>query len=80
MPGPAPQPGTGPEPTTTPVKFPGPPKRPEWAALAPGAAPASRRPGFDPLAEKRWNIVTGGALPYNGSEPVRRPPADLKLP
>ena len=77
VPGPAPTP----EPTTTPVLHPGPPKRPEWSAAAPApdGAPASKQPGFDYLAQKRWNIVTGGSLPYNGSEPVRCPLAYVQM-
>ena len=84
-PAPAPEPGPLPGPTTNPVLFPGPPKRPEWAAMAPeaamapGVAPVTRRPGFDYIAEKRWNLVNGGALPFNGSAPVRYPAALAKL-
>ena len=60
-----------PPPMPAPLPYPGPPIRPEWAAPAPGAGePASKQPGFDYLAEKRWNIVTGGTQPYNGSAPV----------
>lgn len=47
------------------------PKRPEWSAQAPVAAePASEEPGFDYLAEKQWNIITGGTQPYIGTAPV----------
>ena len=54
------------------LPYPGPPARPEGSAQAPGAAEAvSKQPGFDPLAEKRWNIISGGAQPYNGTAPVR---------
>ncbi|KAK9834900.1 hypothetical protein WJX81_007315 [Elliptochloris bilobata] len=53
-----------PEPAPQPVPAPspeGPPKFPE--------GPRADRP-FDPMHEKMWNIVTDGALPYNGSSPT----------
>jgi len=47
------------------------------AYARPGWDSPSARPGFDYLEEKAWNMVTEGAIPYNGTGPVRAagPPA-----
>ncbi len=47
------------------------------AYARPGWDSPSARPGFDYLEERSWNMVTEGAIPYNGTAPVRAagPPA-----
>ena len=50
-----------------PAPHPEPPKYPE----GPLANRAWFNPHmFDPIEEKKWNIVHEGAIPYNGSAPV----------
>ena len=74
---PAPSPAGGlpkkpvPAPSPTPWSSPWLPMHFESSAHTPGAAePASEEPGFDYMAEKRWNVLMGGTQPYNRTAPM----------